>query len=208
MSVAINDRFMLPKRVRAMEQMADLLQVEQTELTQLQHTIEALENQLIISTSTFLLPRHEKIFGLYTNTQETLDARRTKILAKLEGISMATPKMIRSVVERFIPDATVNIEEHNTNYFFEVKCEGVEHDPALSDLRDALDEVKPAHLVYGLTFTAKPIKTVAYIVPTLGQGYMLSPLLEAQVDYQMDKTLLHVGGAFGNITKTVVPPAY
>ena len=45
----INDAFMLPKRVRTMEQMADLLQAEQTELTQMQRTIAALEQQLNIS---------------------------------------------------------------------------------------------------------------------------------------------------------------
>ena len=42
----INDAFMLPKRVRTMEQMADLLQTEQTELTQTQRTIAALEQRL------------------------------------------------------------------------------------------------------------------------------------------------------------------
>ena len=42
----INDAFMLPKRVRTMEQMADLLQAEQTELTQMQRTIAALEQQI------------------------------------------------------------------------------------------------------------------------------------------------------------------
>lgn len=52
----INDTFMLPKQVRTMAQMADLLQAEQTELTQTQRTIAALEQQLNISTSTFLLP--------------------------------------------------------------------------------------------------------------------------------------------------------
>ena len=51
----INDAFMLPKQVRTMAQMADLLQAEQTELTQAQRTIAALENQLIISTSLSLI---------------------------------------------------------------------------------------------------------------------------------------------------------
>ena len=42
----INDTFMLPKQVRTMAQMADLLQAEQTELTQTQRTIAALEQRL------------------------------------------------------------------------------------------------------------------------------------------------------------------
>ena len=75
----INDAFMLPKRVRTMEQMADLLQTEQTELTQTQRTIAALEQQLNISTSTFLLPRHERLFELPVNTTESLEARRAKV---------------------------------------------------------------------------------------------------------------------------------
>ena len=45
----INDTFMLPKQVRTMAQMADLLQAEQTELTQTQRTIAALEPALSCS---------------------------------------------------------------------------------------------------------------------------------------------------------------
>ena len=54
-----------------MEQMADLLAAEQAELDQTQRTIIALENQLTISTSTHLLPRHERLFALPVNTTES-----------------------------------------------------------------------------------------------------------------------------------------
>ena len=91
----INDAFMLPKRVRTMEQMADLLQTEQTELTQTQRTIAALEQQLNISTSTFLLPRHERLFELPVNTTESLEARRAKVLAKLNTRGTTTVEAIR-----------------------------------------------------------------------------------------------------------------
>ena len=94
----INDAFMLPKRVRTMEQMADLLQAEQTELTQMQRTIAALEQQLNISTSTFLLPRHESLFELPVNTTESLEARRAKVLAKLNTRGTTTVEAIREMV--------------------------------------------------------------------------------------------------------------
>ena len=100
--MAINDAFMLPKQVRTMAQMADLLQAEQTELTQTQRTIAAIENQLIISTSTFLLHRHERLFELPVNTTESLEARRAKVLAKLNTRGTTTVEAILDKVAELI----------------------------------------------------------------------------------------------------------
>ena len=97
--MAINDRFMLPKRVRTMKQMADLLAAEQAELDQTQHTITALENQLIVSTSTYLLSRHEKLFALPVNTTESLEERRARVLARLNTHGITTIQAIKNLVE-------------------------------------------------------------------------------------------------------------
>lgn len=113
----INDAFMLPKRVRTMEQMADLLQTEQTELTQTQRTIAALEQQLNISTSTFLLPRHERLFELPVNTTESLEARRAKVLAKLNTRGTTTVEAIREMVS-IVTGSEGAVVEHFSQYAF------------------------------------------------------------------------------------------
>nr|DAW71109.1 MAG TPA: tail protein [Caudoviricetes sp.] len=157
-SVPINDAFMLPKRVRTMEQMADLLQAEQTELTQMQRTIAALEQQLNISTSTFLLPRHESLFELPVNTTESLEARRAKVLAKLNTRGTTTVEAIREMVS-IVTGCDGAVVEHFSQYAFTVIVymlfEGVF--PDLSELIRQIDEIKPAHLTFDIVGAFRPI---------------------------------------------------
>ena len=141
----INDTFMLPKQVRTMAQMADLLQAEQTELTQTQRTIAALEQQLNISTSTFLLPRHERLFELPVNTAESLEARRAKVLAKLITRGTTTVEAIREMV-------------HFSQYAFTVIVYLLSESvfPNLPELIRQIDGIKPAHLIFDITGAFQP----------------------------------------------------
>ena len=144
--MAINDSFMLPKRVRTMEQMADLLAAEQAELDQTQRTITALENQLTISTSTHLLPRHERLFALPVNTTESLEMRRARVLIKLNSRVTTTPKIVRTAAERIL-GVPVRVTEHYGEYRVELVMEaGFRPDGKMSALREQLEQIMPAHL--------------------------------------------------------------
>lgn len=146
--MAINDVFMLPKRVRTMEQMADLLDTEQRELTQTSRTIAEMEDQLVVSTSTFLMSRHEKIFAIPINAEDTLEARRARVLAKIRGQGTVSATMLQAVASSFA-SGEVKIMEHPREYIFDVKFVGTLGTPSnMSDLSAALDEIKPAHLLY------------------------------------------------------------
>lgn len=153
----INDAFMLPKQVRTMAQMADLLQAEQTELTQTQRTIAAMENQLIISTSTFLLPRHERLFELPVNTAESLEARRAKVLAKLNTRGTTTVEAIREMV-RIVTGCEGAVEEHFSQYAFTVIVYLLFDSvfPDLPELIRQIDEIKPAHLIFDVVGAFQP----------------------------------------------------
>lgn len=155
--MAINDRFVLPRRVRTMEQMADLQQAEQTELTQLQRTITALENQLFISTSTFLLPRHERMFALPVNTAESLEARRARVLAKLNTRGTTTVKAIKEMVQ-IVTDRESDVVEYFDQYSFSIIIYLLFSDMTtdLRELVDQIEEIKPAHLVFDLVGAFEP----------------------------------------------------
>ena len=142
----INDTFMLPKRVRTMEQMADLLQTEQTELTQMQRTIAALEQQLTISTSTLLLHRHETIFGLLSNPSEDLDVRRSRLLAKLVSRGTTTLKTLYELI-RLVTPCDAEIIEHPEEYALQITLMDDGSAPDLQSIYTLIDEVKPAHLL-------------------------------------------------------------
>lgn len=156
--MAINDKFMLPKRVRTMEQMADLLAAEQAELGQTQRIVAALENQLTISTSTYLLPRHERLFALPVNTTESLEVRRARVLARLNTQGSTTVRAIRDMVE-IVTGGEGDVIEHFGEYAFSVVVKLPAADAAASreELIKQIERIKPAHLIFDLTEIFQPI---------------------------------------------------
>lgn len=154
----LTDNFMLPRRVRTMEQMADLLQAEETELAQAQRVIDAMFNQLAVGTSTFLLPRHERIFGLPVNTEESMESRRARVMARLNTRGVTTVQTILEMV-RLITGREGDVAEHFADYSFSVAVHLLFQD-STKDLRELIrqiDEVKPAHLLYDTTAAIQPV---------------------------------------------------
>lgn len=154
----LTDDFMLPRRVRTMEQMADLLQAEETELGQAQRTIDAMAAQLSVGTSTFLLQRHERIFGLTTNTAESLEVRRARVLAKLNTWGVTTVQTIQGLA-RIITGQEGEVTEHFSDYAFSLTARLLFSDSTdlLLELIRQVDEIKPAHLIFDIICSMEPI---------------------------------------------------
>lgn len=182
--MAVNDTFMLPKRVRTMEQMADLLNAEQAELTQTQRTIEALVSQLSISTATFLLIRHERIFDLQPDMVGDLQTRRARLTAKLRGQGTASAEMICAVAASFAPGARVSVSEHCETYSFQVVYHNLVVFPPVDSICRAIGEIKPAHLSYhlGLDLKHQEAHTSACAAPMLGCTLMIEPYTPLGLD--------------------------
>lgn len=154
----LTDDFMLPRRVRTMEQMADLLQAEEAEINQAQRTIDAMSAQLAVCTSTFLLPRHERIFGLPVNTGESLEVRRARVLARLNTRGVTTVQAIRELVQ-IITGREGEVTEHFADYAFSVTVRLLFPDATkdLGELIRQIDEIKPAHLVFDTIGAVEPV---------------------------------------------------
>lgn len=201
--MAVNDRFMLPKRVRTMEQMADLLAAEQAELDQTQRTIAALENQLTISTSTHLLPRHERLFALPVNTTESLEVRRARVLAKLNTRGTTTVQAIRDMVE-IVTGQESSVIEYFDRYAFSVLIQMTE-DAVINveELARQIECIKPAHLLFDINTSSPPIRAALYLGGAVGTVSVL-PVAEAEeeLDFQ---AMAHIGGAMGLCVSLPVP---
>ena len=154
----LTDDFMLPRRVRTMEQMADLLQAEEAEINQAQRTIDAMAAQLAVCTSTFLLPRHERIFGLPVNTGESLEVRRARVLARLNTRGVTTVQAIRELVQ-IITGREGEVTEHFAGYAFSVTVRLLFPDATkdLGELIRQIDEIKPAHLIFDTIGAVQPV---------------------------------------------------
>ncbi len=154
----LTDDFMLPRRVRTMEQMADLLQAEEAEISQTQRTIDAMAAQLAVCTSTFLLPRHERIFGLPVNTGESLEVRRARVLARLNTRGVTTVQAIREMVQ-IVTGREGDVTEHFADYAFSVAVHLLFSDSTdtLGELIRQIDEIKPAHLLFDTIASLQPV---------------------------------------------------
>jgi len=155
----LTDSFMLPRRVRTMEQMADLLAAEEAELAQAQRVIDAMFNQLAVGTSTLLLPRHERIFGLPVNTAESMEVRRARVLARLNTRGVTTVQAILEMV-RIITGREGGVTEHFADHSFSVTVHMLFPDAttSLRELIRQLDEVKPAHLLFDVIGAVQPVE--------------------------------------------------
>lgn len=102
--------------------------------------------QLSVDTATAGLEDWERALGIQTDLSLSLDWRRSKVKAKLQGLGVTTPKTICSIVERFT-GGTAHVEEYPDEYRFRVVVDGVLNQPENMDvMRQSVAEVKPAHL--------------------------------------------------------------
>lgn len=151
--MAVNDIYTLPLKVRSMQEMADLLNAEQQEIALIGETIKKIEKELHIYSSTSLLGRYEKQFGLSTNPMEDLEERRRRIIAKLNARQMTTVESIQELVQ-IITGGTAEIIERYQKYLIAIIIYLPVDDKNVfyKTLVKQIDEVKPAHLGLSITY--------------------------------------------------------
>ena len=133
----------------------NLIKVDALELDNINTKIDNVFNQFFIDTADFALERWEQELGIPVNLNYNIDYRRAVITSKLRGQGTITIKLIKTVAQSFAYGA-VDIIENNADYSFLIKfvdTRGVP--PNLDDLKNAIEEIKPAHLavVYDYTYT-------------------------------------------------------
>lgn len=109
--------------------------------------------QCFVDTATWSLPLWEKIVGIQPEESKNIAYRRTRILSKLRGGGTATKAMMKNAIESFY-NGEVDIIEYPGEYRFEVKfLSTIGIPPNLSDVTQAIEEIKPAHLSYDYIIT-------------------------------------------------------
>lgn len=147
----INDMYTLPQRVRTMREMADLLQAEQAEIEVLQKTAQTLVAELHMHSSKYLLDRYEKMFALPVNSQMDSEERQARLIGKLNARQMTTVRMIKAL-SILIIGYDAEIEEQYALYSFiiRIRIPAAHDNPHLRAFIEHVEEIKPAHLGFGL----------------------------------------------------------
>ncbi len=111
-----------------------------------------LFRQFNVESATWGLSIWEKALGIEADASKTDEYRRTRIMAKLRGQGTTTVVMIRNVAESF-SNGIVDVIEHPEEYGFDIRFVGtLGIPPNMDDLTAAVEEIKPAHLMYTYIF--------------------------------------------------------
>ena len=137
-----------------------------------------LFEQLNVDTSTWGLDLWENAFGIKSDISKSLTERRNRVKSKMRARGVTTVDVIRKVAASFADDtAEVDVIEHNPEYRFIVRyVETLGRPPDYRGLVEAVEEIKPAHLAWGVEFDEQvPGQTGTYAISKIGINLTLLP---------------------------------
>ena len=125
---------------------------QNAEYSFIKESIEDLVNNLYVNTATWGLDYFEEKLGLQTDKSKSYEERRERIKAKKRGNGTTTIKMLKDTALAF-ECGEVEVTEMYNDYMFKLKFTSEKGRPKnLEDFKNAIDEIKPAHLAYILEF--------------------------------------------------------
>ena len=139
----------------------DIFASQQAEVDLLNNNIQDLIDNLFVETATWSLENWEKKYNIPIDLDDTLENRRSRILARMvsEGQPF-TKETIESIANQFA-NGTVEVIGHLESDYFTVKfvsTKGIP--PKIQDVYDAINEVKASWLDIEYEFK---YNTVGYI---------------------------------------------
>lgn len=136
----------LPEYYETSRVMGAILQAQGAELNQLRVSLEETLGQFFVGSATWGLDAWEAELGIAPVPGKPDDQRRSVINAKLRGVGTVTVDLIQSVAEAYDRGA-VEVTQQPAAYQFTVRfMDTLGTPPNLSDLKAAIEEIKPAHL--------------------------------------------------------------
>jgi hypothetical protein len=143
---------MLPSFYHNSDFVKSYMSSQSVEYNFIKESIDDLVNNLYVDTATWGLDYFEEELGLKTDKSKTYEERRERIKAKKIGNGTTTIKMIKDTALAF-DCGEVEITEMYNDYAFKLKFVSEKGRPKnLDDFKNAIDEIKPAHLAYILEF--------------------------------------------------------
>lgn len=155
----------LPAFLTESDVMNELLKSSGGQLDVLYNEIIEFIRQLSIDTATWGLEVYEKELGIRPEPNRTIAERRNNIKFKYRGFGKVDAKLIKTVAD-VCTNGQVDVTFTN---IIKIKFNGIYGTPSnLQDLKNALEEIKPAHLPIAYTFRHLLIKDI-HMVMTINE---------------------------------------
>ena len=164
----------------------DIFESQQAEVDLLNNNIQDLIDNLFVETATWSLENWEKEYNIPIDLDDTLENRRSRILARMVSKGQPfTKETIEAIANQFT-NGSVEVIEHLEDDYFTVKfvsTKGIP--PKIQDVYDAINEVKASWLDIDYEFI---FNTVHYL-----RQYTVRELRQYTVEELKEKELLHLG---------------
>ena len=125
----------------------DIFESQQAEVDLLNNNIQDLIDNLFVETATWSLENWEKKYNIPIDLDDTLENRRSRILARMVSKGQPfTKETIEAIANQFT-NGSVEVIEHLEDDYFTVKfvsTKGIP--PKIQDVYDAINEVKASWL--------------------------------------------------------------
>lgn len=128
------------------------LEAVSPEVEEFKKGIDDVLNQFFVPTATWGLDKWEEELNLESYSGKPEEQRRSRVISKLRGMGTVTVNLIKNVAESY-SNGKVEVIEDNPNYTFTIKFVGTMGIPKnMNDLKEAIEEIKPAHLDYDFDY--------------------------------------------------------
>lgn len=136
----------MPNFYRTSKVIEDLFQVEGNEVDDIKAAASGVLNQFFVDSATWGLDRWEQELGIPTVSGKLDSERRSVIKSKIRGVGTVTVQLVESVAEAY-DRGSIEVTQQPALYQFTVRfVDTLGAPPNLDDLKEAIEEIKPAHL--------------------------------------------------------------
>ena len=143
----------LPVYYRKSKVMNELFRSIELEYARLENEVKLTENQFFVILADKNIQNHEQDVGVSPDDTANLETRRGRVLSKLRGTGTVTKTMMKNVAASFV-NGDIEITEYPSRYMFSVAFTSKQGIPYnLQDIKDMIEEIKPAHLAVEYIFT-------------------------------------------------------
>ena len=125
----------------------DIYESQQAEIDLLNNDIQDLINNLFVETATWALEKWEKKYNIEINLDDTLENRRSRILARMVSKGQPFTKETIEIISNQFTNGDVEVIEHLEDDYFIVKfVSTMGIPPKIQDVYDAINEIKASWL--------------------------------------------------------------
>lgn len=114
--------------------------------------LDDISRQFYVQTATWGLGDWERIIDLKPDAGDTYEARRNRILLKLQSHQTSTQEFMSRLATRYVTNGKATLKERNSEYAFDVDIDYANNTTVDTDgLLEAIETYKPAHLAWLFT---------------------------------------------------------